>query len=83
MLGQLLFYVVVFYLFLLPYFFVSIVCGDIIILFYNVLLQSIRKSECPKELEPADRRSSVHVNLVRRDQKCPVSLFLSLFSYLV
>ncbi|KAJ6416336.1 hypothetical protein OIU84_002231 [Salix udensis] len=34
-------------------------------------LESIRKSECPKELEPADRRSSVHVNLVRRDQKCP------------
>ncbi|KAL9392847.1 hypothetical protein Peur_016767 [Populus x canadensis] len=32
---------------------------------------SIRKSECPKELEPADRRSSVHVNLTRRDQNCP------------
>ncbi|KAJ6706756.1 UBX DOMAIN CONTAINING PROTEIN [Salix viminalis] len=32
---------------------------------------SIRKSECPKELEPSDRRSSVHVNLIRRDQKCP------------
>ncbi|CAK7351509.1 unnamed protein product [Dovyalis caffra] len=34
-------------------------------------LESIRKSECPKELEPADRRSSVHVNLIRRDQNCP------------
>ncbi|KAF9683334.1 hypothetical protein SADUNF_Sadunf04G0002700 [Salix dunnii] len=34
-------------------------------------LESIRKSECPKELEPSDRRSPVHVNLIRRDQKCP------------
>ncbi|GLT75196.1 hypothetical protein SLA2020_469380 [Shorea laevis] len=34
-------------------------------------LESIRKSECPKELEPADRRSPVHVNLIRRDEKCP------------
>lgn len=34
-------------------------------------LESIRKSECPKELEPADKRSSVHVNLIRRDVKCP------------
>lgn len=31
-------------------------------------LESIRKSECPRELEPADRRSSVHVNLIRRDE---------------
>ncbi|KAJ9566638.1 hypothetical protein OSB04_002604 [Centaurea solstitialis] len=31
-------------------------------------LESIRKSECPKELEPANRRSSVHVNLIRRDE---------------
>ncbi|RVX07920.1 Plant UBX domain-containing protein 4 [Vitis vinifera] len=36
-------------------------------------LESIRKSECPKELEPADRRSSVHVNLIRRDENCPES----------
>ena len=43
-------------------------------------MQSIRKSECPKELEPADRRSSVHVNLIRRDEDCPVSpYFLSNF----
>lgn len=34
-------------------------------------LESIRKSECPKELEPADRRASVHVNLIRRNEKCP------------
>ncbi|XP_059662892.1 plant UBX domain-containing protein 4 [Cornus florida] len=34
-------------------------------------LESIRKSECPKELEPEDRRSSVHVNLIRRDENCP------------
>ncbi|KAG8494378.1 hypothetical protein CXB51_012072 [Gossypium anomalum] len=34
-------------------------------------LESIRKSECPKELEPADRRSSVHVNLIKREEKCP------------
>lgn len=37
------------------------------------VLQSIRKSECPKELEPADKRAPVHVNLMRRDEKCPVS----------
>lgn len=34
-------------------------------------LESIRKSECPRELEPADRRSPVHVNLTRREEKCP------------
>ncbi|XP_057960887.1 plant UBX domain-containing protein 4-like [Malania oleifera] len=34
-------------------------------------LESIRKSECPKELEPVDKRSSVHVNLIRREEKCP------------
>ncbi|KAK9285375.1 hypothetical protein L1049_024566 [Liquidambar formosana] len=31
-------------------------------------LESIRKSECPKELEPANRRTAVHVNLTRRDE---------------
>ncbi|KAK1422571.1 hypothetical protein QVD17_17854 [Tagetes erecta] len=31
-------------------------------------LQSIKKSECPRELEPTDRKSSVHVNLIRRDE---------------
>ncbi|KAI3823847.1 hypothetical protein L1987_05292 [Smallanthus sonchifolius] len=34
-------------------------------------LESIKKSECPRELEPADRRSSVHVNLIRRDENRP------------
>ncbi|XP_010434073.1 PREDICTED: plant UBX domain-containing protein 3 [Camelina sativa] len=34
-------------------------------------LDSIRKSECPKELEPADKRAPVHVNLMRREEKCP------------
>ncbi|KAL6990726.1 Plant UBX domain-containing protein 4 [Sarracenia purpurea var. burkii] len=34
-------------------------------------LESIRKSECPIELEPADRRSSVHVNLIKRNENCP------------
>ncbi|KAL8167196.1 hypothetical protein V2J09_008695 [Rumex salicifolius] len=31
-------------------------------------LESIRKSECPRELEPADRRTTVGVNLARKDQ---------------
>ncbi|XP_051125023.1 plant UBX domain-containing protein 4-like [Andrographis paniculata] len=34
-------------------------------------LESIRKSECPKELGPPDRRSPVHVNLIRRDENFP------------
>ncbi|KAF7811209.1 plant UBX domain-containing protein 4-like [Senna tora] len=34
-------------------------------------LESIKRSECPKELEPADKRSSVNVNLIRRNEKCP------------
>ncbi|TKY57020.1 Plant UBX domain-containing protein 5 [Spatholobus suberectus] len=34
-------------------------------------LESIKKSECPKELEPTDRRTSVHVNLTRRDEEYP------------
>lgn len=33
------------------------------------LMQSIKKSECPKELEPVDGRSSVNVNLIRRNDK--------------
>ncbi|KAL2973436.1 hypothetical protein AAZX31_14G045000 [Glycine max] len=39
-------------------------------------LESIKKSECPKELEPADRRTAVHVNLTRRDEDYPVFPFL-------
>ncbi|KAA0062858.1 plant UBX domain-containing protein 4 [Cucumis melo var. makuwa] len=34
-------------------------------------IESIRRSECPVELEPADRRTSVHVNLVRREEDYP------------
>ncbi|CAH2071554.1 unnamed protein product [Thlaspi arvense] len=34
-------------------------------------LESIRKSECPRELEPADKRAPVHVNLMRREENCP------------
>ncbi|XP_059318322.1 plant UBX domain-containing protein 4-like [Lycium ferocissimum] len=34
-------------------------------------LESIRKSECPKELEPAGK-TSVHVNLTRSEEDCPV-----------
>ncbi|MCO5608183.1 hypothetical protein L7F22_062389 [Adiantum nelumboides] len=32
-------------------------------------LTSIGKSECPKELEPSDRRTPVHVNLMRREDE--------------
>lgn len=34
-------------------------------------LESIKNSECPKELEPADKKSSVHVNLIKRDEDFP------------
>lgn len=34
-------------------------------------IASIGKSECPKELEPTDRSSPVHVSLIRRDVDCP------------
>ncbi|XP_047336291.1 plant UBX domain-containing protein 4-like [Impatiens glandulifera] len=33
-----------------------------------VFLESIKNSDCPKELEPADRRIPVHVNLMRKEQ---------------
>lgn len=46
---------------------------------FNIIMQSIKKSECPKELEPADRRSSVHVNLIRRNENCPVSSLLMIY----
>lgn len=35
-------------------------------------LESIRNSECPKELEPADRKTAVHVSLTRKEENCPV-----------
>ncbi|CAI0430634.1 unnamed protein product [Linum tenue] len=31
-------------------------------------LESVQRSECPRELEPADRRTKVHLALVRRDE---------------
>lgn len=31
-------------------------------------LESIKKSECPLELEPADRRTQVHLDLMRREE---------------
>ncbi|XP_058748302.1 plant UBX domain-containing protein 4-like [Vicia villosa] len=34
-------------------------------------LESIKKSECPKELEPADRQTAVRLNLTRRDENYP------------
>lgn len=34
-------------------------------------LESIKNSECPAELAPADGRSKVNVNLVRKEEKCP------------
>ncbi|XP_020109281.1 plant UBX domain-containing protein 4-like [Ananas comosus] len=40
-------------------------------IFTVCFLQSITKSECPEELEPADRRSKVHVNLVRKQENYP------------
>uniref|UniRef100_A0A0V0I064 Putative UBA and UBX domain-containing protein-like n=1 Tax=Solanum chacoense TaxID=4108 RepID=A0A0V0I064_SOLCH len=35
-------------------------------------LESIRKSECPKELEPADRKTHVQFNVTRSEEDCPV-----------
>ncbi|CAI0550930.1 unnamed protein product [Linum tenue] len=31
-------------------------------------LESVQRSECPRELDPADRRTKVHLDLVRRDE---------------
>ncbi|THF94417.1 hypothetical protein TEA_013468 [Camellia sinensis var. sinensis] len=41
-------------------------------------LESISKSECPKELEPADRRTAVHVNLMRKEENFPVRSYFFL-----
>nr|GEV49130.1 plant UBX domain-containing protein 4-like [Tanacetum cinerariifolium] len=41
----------------------------------TLLLLRQRKSECPREFESADKRSSVNVNLIRRDENCPVIWF--------
>lgn len=48
-------------------------------IFSIFLMQSIKKSECPKELEPEDRRSSVNVNLIRRNENYRVSFLFELF----
>ena len=48
-------------------------------IFSIFLMQSIKKSECPKELEPEDRRSSVNVNLIRRTENYRVSFLFELF----
>ena len=37
-------------------------------------LQSIARSECPRELEPVDRNIRVHVDLVKRDDNYIVTL---------
>ncbi|XP_062229327.1 plant UBX domain-containing protein 4-like [Phragmites australis] len=34
-------------------------------------LESIKNSECPTELKPADGKSKVNVNLVRKEEECP------------
>ncbi|KAF5207407.1 Plant ubx domain-containing protein [Thalictrum thalictroides] len=34
-------------------------------------LESIKRSECPRELVPADRKTQVHVNLTRKDVNFP------------
>ncbi|KAF0931377.1 hypothetical protein E2562_004515 [Oryza meyeriana var. granulata] len=34
-------------------------------------LKSIKNSDCPSELEPADKRSKVNVNLIRKEENCP------------
>ncbi|XP_028123354.1 plant UBX domain-containing protein 4-like isoform X1 [Camellia sinensis] len=45
---------------------------DAILWFPYISMQSISKSECPKELEPADRRTAVHVNLMRKEENFPI-----------
>jgi len=32
-------------------------------------LESINKGECPRELEPADQNTAIHVNLVKKDEE--------------
>lgn len=45
------------------------------------LMQSIKKSEWPEEFEPADRRTAVNVNLVRKNEKFIVCPCFFLFSF--
>jgi len=48
---------------------------------YFTSMQSMKKSECPKELEPTDRRTSVRLNLTRRDENYPVCLLFIVISF--
>ncbi|GER44914.1 CDC48-interacting UBX-domain protein [Striga asiatica] len=41
------------------------------IVFWRNGFTSIGKSECPKELEPLDRKTAVHVNLIKRNENYP------------
>jgi UBX domain-containing protein 1 len=37
--------------------------------------QSIKMSQCPQELDPADRKTSVHVNVIKRyADYCPLGI---------
>jgi UBX domain-containing protein 1 len=45
-------------------------------------LESIKNSDCPTELEPADGKSKVNVNLVRKEEEFTVSIILLLQSFL-
>ena len=70
------------YLIWLGYYYFVLNYNDGFIMYNDICyvwMQSIKKSECPKELEPADRRSSVNVNLIRRNEKYPVSFLFEFF----
>lgn len=43
----------------------------------SMQLQSIRKSECPKEFQLADKRAEVHLNLTRKEESYTVSQCLN------
>ncbi|KAL9270140.1 Plant UBX domain-containing protein [Drosera capensis] len=45
-------------------------------------LESIRNTDCPKELKPANRATPVLVNLIRRDENFPVSAHNSPASFI-
>lgn len=49
--------------------------------FGHCIVQSIKRSECPRELEPADRRTVVNVNLFRRLEDYRVCLYENLLQY--
>lgn len=49
--------------------------------FLYISMQSIAKSECPKELVPADRKTAVQVQLMRKEENCPVGSPFALYSF--